>query len=341
MFTRRSAISPAVRPRILAFRPASVVERLDPHSHACLLSTRELIGPARGLGGVLPIVTCPLGAVARGVLVAAKELQSALGLALPPGTSVERWFEGVSVAADEVAAGTPLFLCAEVHVAGEGAAQVERAFHEAWRLVGAGITHLAVDVAAVPGPERARVVSEVAEAGVEHGICVEVVLPLFEGAEGGARIAELFAELARRGTPADLAGLRCRAPVGEHEGRLQAVALARIGHALGGVPLVRRGPAAGGVLDTLRGSPVKMCEDGGVVSARAVGLVPLALLQAEAEAPARASALERAVAELSEDGLERIEARAYVDALEFLERLGARGSAAALTRSLLRRLEEG
>ena len=327
--------------RILAFRPASVVERLAPRSHACPLSTRELLGPAAELGIVLPVVRAPLGAVARGALVAAKELQSVLGLAMPPGTSPEPWFDAVASAADEIAAGWPIFLTAEVIVGDESASAVERAFHEAWRLVGAGFTHLAVDVGAVAPEERGRVVGEVAEAGVEHGICVDVVVPLSEGAQVGSRAAAVFEELARRGAPADVASVRCHAPEDAAEARLQAAALARICQALAGVPVMRRGPVTPALLELLRGSPVRACEDGGEASARAVDVIPPASPTPGGGEEARGSALERAVSGLSDEGVERIEARAYADTLDFMERLGAGGSAPALTRSLEQRLEEG
>jgi hypothetical protein len=327
---------------ILAFRPASVVERLDPRSAACLLSTRELLAPAAELGLVMPVLLAPIEAVARGVLVAAKELKSVLGLAMPPGALAEPWFDAVARAADEVAAGSPIFLCGEVVVAGEDAMHVERAFHEAWRLVGAGITHLAVDVAAVAASERGRVVAEVAEAGVEHGICVDVVVPLAEGSQARTRAAALFEELARRRVPADLASVRCPEPATQDEARLQAAALARMCEALSGVPVMRRGPVTAGLVDLLRGSPVKLCEDGGEASARAMGVLPASPApRPEEDRRTRGSGLERAASELSADAVARIEARAYVDALDFMERLGARGSAPAVSRALERRLERG
>lgn len=325
--------------RILAFRPATVVERLGPRSRACPLSTRELLGPAAALRLVLPVVRAPLAAVARAALVAAKETGAALGLALPPGVPVEAWFAAVTGAADEVAAGLPIFLCAEVVVEGEGGTQVERAASEAWRLVGAGMTHLAVDVAAVAPGERARVVAEVAAGAQEHGACVDVVIPLADGAQAGARAAATFDALARSGAPADLASVRCAPPADADEARLQAAALARICLALKGVPVMRRGGVTPALLDLLRGSPVKACEDGGAVAARAIAGLPRS---AAAPDPERRepSALERAAAALPRDEAERLEGRAYVDALDFLERLGAGGSAAALSRALEAALEE-
>jgi hypothetical protein len=327
--------------RILAFRPASVVQRLAPRSGACPLSARELIGTDAGRGFVLPIVQAPIVAVARGALVAAKELQAVLGLSLPPGVPAARWFDGVARAADEVAAGLPIVLSAELAIEGEGPTQLERASREAWELVDAGVTHLAFDVGALAPEERARVLGEVARASAEGGASVEAVVPLGEGAQAATRAAAMFEELARQGCAPDAAGVRCPAPRDDDEARLQAAALARMSQGLGGVPVVRRGGVTPRLLALLRGSPVKACEDGGAVAARALSLVPVDLAAPEAEgAPSRATRLERAAAALTEEGTDRVEASAYVDAMELLERLGARGSAPSLSRALERRLGE-
>jgi hypothetical protein len=328
--------------RILAFRPASVVNRLAARSAACPLSARELLGPAAGLGLVLPIVQAPIAAVARGVLVAAKELQAALGLSLPPGVPAGPWFDAVARAADEVASGLPVVLSAEVVVEGEGATQLDRAARDAWELVDAGLTHLAVDVAAIAPAERGRVLAEVARAGAERGVSIEAVIPLGEGAQAAARAAAMIEEAGQEGVAPDAASVRCPAPAADDEARLQAAALARMCQALGGVPLVRRGPVTPAVLALLRGSPVKACDDGGAAAARAIALLPVDLVEADGEEGGRrrASRLERAAAELSDEGADRVEASAYVDAIDFMERLGARGSALAVTRELERRLEE-
>jgi hypothetical protein len=327
--------------RILAFRPAGVVSRLGPRSGACPLSARELLGPAAELGLVLPVVQAPIAAVARGALVAAKELQAALVLALPPGVPPGPWFDGVTRAADELAAGLPIVLAAEVVVDGEGGPELTRATEDAWRLVDAGVTHLAVDVCAVAPGERGRILGEVAQAALDRGASVEVVVPLSEGAQGARRAADLLDEVARRGGEVDAAGVRCPLPADDAEARLQAAALARLSQALAGLPVVRRGPVTPRALELLRGSPVKACEDGGAAAARALGLLPVELVEAAEGTPTRASRLERAAAELSDEGADRLEARAYVDAVDFLEGLRARGGALALTRALERRLGDG
>ncbi|HET8539226.1 MAG TPA: hypothetical protein VFL83_05085 [Anaeromyxobacter sp.] len=320
--------------RILAYRPASVVERLGPRSGACPLSTRELLGAASGLRVVLPVVRAPVAAVIRGVLVAAKELQATVGLALPAGATPETWFSATARIADEVATGLPIFLCGEIRVDGEGATQVERAVADAWRLVRAGITHLAVDASAVAPEERGRVVGEVVAPAAEHGAAIDVVVPLADGAQAGRRAAAILDELARRGAPADLASVRCLPPADEGEARLQAGALARISQALKGVPVMRRGAVTAALLDLLAGSPVKACEDGGGVAARALALLPESARAPGEGRETRQDPLERAAAELAADAAERLEALAYMDALDFLERLRAPGSALALAREL-------
>jgi hypothetical protein len=325
--------------RILAFRPASVVDRLGPRSGACPLSTRELLGPAAQLRLVLPVVRAPLAAVARAALVAAKELKAVIGLALPPGGVPEPWFSSLARAADELATGLPIFVCGEVRVEGESAVQVERAVAEAWRLVRAGFTHLAVDAAAVAQEERGRIVADVAAAAVEHGAAIDLVVPVADGAQAGRRAAAVLDELARRGAPVDVASVRCPAPADDAEALAQSGALARISQALKGVPVMRRGPVTPGLLDVLRGSPLRACEDGGAVAARALALLPEAGHGARDVRDTREDPLERAAATLAPDVQERLEARAYVDALDLLDRIGARGSALATTRALEARLD--
>lgn len=325
--------------RALAFRPASVVERLPPRSGACPISLRDLLAAAGPAGGVLPLVRAPISGVARGALVAAKELRAVLGLALPAGVPSRPWFDAVTRAADEIAAGLPIFLSGDVVVEGEGGTQVERAVSDAWRLVHDGLTHLAIDVAAVAPGERGRVAGEVAEAAFDRGLSVEIVVPLGEGARVGPVAAALFEEVARRGAAPDLAGVRCPAPADADEARTQAAALARISQALAGVPVMRRGPVTPRLLEVLRASPVKACEDGGAAAAAAVSLVPVGLV-VDPDAALRESPLERAAAELSDEAADRLEARAYVEVMELVERLGARDGAPAVLRALERSLEE-
>jgi hypothetical protein len=327
--------------RVLAFRPASVKGRLPPGSDACPLSLRDLL-PAAGKT-TLPLVQAASPDVARAALVAAKVLHSALGLSLPAGFAPEPWFDAVVRAADELAAGLPLFLSAEVVVDGDGELAIERATREVWRLVEAGLTHLAFEVAEVSPEERGRVLAEVAAPVQERGLCVDIVIPV--GGEPGAarRAAALLEELARRGLAVDVASVRCGAPRDAEGARAQVGALARLCAALAGVPVLRRGPVAPPLFAALRGSPVRGCEDGGV-AARAAGAsldaAPDAAEGGAEVAERRARWRARAAAVVGVDELDRIEAHAYVESAEFLEALGAERSAVAVVRALERRLAE-
>jgi hypothetical protein len=69
-----------------------------------------------------------------------------------------------------------------------------------------------------------------------------------------------------------------------------------------------------------------------------MSLVPVGLVEADADQ--RESPLERAAAELSDEAADRLEARAYVEVMELVERLGARDAAPAVLRALERSLED-
>jgi hypothetical protein len=327
-------------PRILAYRPATVTSRLGPRSAACPLSLRDLLRAAARERVVLPVIRAPVAGIARGALVAAREAHAAVGLALPTGVAPEPWFAAVTRAADELAGALPIFLSAELAVEGPSEPQVERAFNQAWRLVTAGITHLAVDAEAVPAAERARAVEEVARVAAERGICVDLVFPL-EDAGTPARIAAACELLSERGIAPDLVSVRCAAPAGRDEARQQVRRLVEVCAALRGLPVMRRGEITGDLVAALAGSPVKACEDGGAAERAATATIPFDLLPPASDRPSRTTALETAVAELSGEGAERLEVRAYVEVADLVDRLGAAGSALPIARALERELEAG
>jgi hypothetical protein len=62
-------------------------------------------------------------------------------------------------------------------------------------------------------------------------------------------------------------------------------------------------------------------------------------LAGAAEGPSRSTPLERAVAALGAGAAERLEARAYVEVADLLERLGASGSGVAITTALVAEME--
>jgi hypothetical protein len=319
---------------VLAFRPARVVERLEAHSAACPLSSKDLLAAAAALRLPLPLVRAPTPGIARAALVAAKQAQSVLGLAMPPGLAPEGWFAAVTAAADEVAAGLPIFLVGEVEVTGRREAEIEAAFKAAWRLADAGLTHLTVDLTSIPAEARADLLERVASPAVERGLGLDCVVS--PGEEAAAR--PLFAQLSRSGAAPDMASMRCDAPESTAEAHSQVKELLTLCAALAGTPVLRRGPVTPELLGSLKGSPVGGCEDGGAAAAAAVLVIPYA--PRPPDEGRGEGALARAEAELSEAGRARLETRAYLEVLDFLERLGAVGSATRLVRVLEKRLAE-
>jgi len=339
---------------VLAFRPARVLERLSARSAACPLSSKDLVRAAAALRLTLPLVRAPTPGIARAALVAAKQAQSVIGLSLPAGGAPERWFAAVTDAADEVAAGLPIFLAGEVVLAGHGEADVEAASRAAWKLADAGLTHLTVDLGAVPPGERAAVLERVAAPALERGLGLDCLVT----AGGAAEAAPVFAALTRRDVGPDLASLPLRAPAGVAEARAQVKELLSLCAALSGMPVMRRGPVTAELLGSLKGSPVAGCEDGGAAAEAAVAVLRLDAGQEET-GPRAATAWEEeqaapppaprvhtvdellaAEAAASDGRRARLETRAYGEVLDFLERLGAAGSAQRVARLLERVLAE-
>jgi len=319
---------------VLAFRPARVVARLEPRSAACPLSSKDLIRAAAALRLTLPLVRAPTPGVARAALVAAKQLQSVLGLSLPAGSPPEPWFEAVVQAADEVAAGLPIFLAGEVRVAGRRDDQVEAAFKAAWALADAGLTHLTVDLGAVPAEAQAEVLARVAAPALESGLGLDCMV-----ARGGAvEAGVLFGDLARNASLPDVASLPLEAPATREAVQAQVRELLALCAALSGTPVLRRGPVTPELLRSLAGSPVAGCDDGG--AAAEVALFALDMTAGTGAAASRATPMAQAEAALGDDALARLEARAYGEVLDFLERLGTTGSALRVSRHLERALVE-
>lgn len=318
---------------ILAFRPGTVTARLPRRNEACPLSLRDVLRALPPGGGVLPIVRAPIAGVARGALVAAREARSALGLALPPGVPPEPWFAAVVEAADAVAAGLPLVLSGEVRVDGAGDEAVDRAVHEAWRLVEAGLTHLSVDLAPVPARGRPAAFAQVARGAAERGLGVELLLP-DDGAAG-----PLVAALAGHGVLPDAVGVRGAAPADGAAALAHAARLAAVAAELEGLAVVRRGATTAELARALAGGPVRACEDGGAAATAALSVLPWELLERPGD-EGRTSPLERAAAELDAEGADRLEARAWAEVRDLVEALGAAGSADAIADALARELLE-
>jgi hypothetical protein len=320
--------------RTLAFRPASVVHRLPARSTACPLSLREVLAAVPEVK--LPVVEAGSPDVIRAVLVAAKVLHATVGLSLPAGLQPEAWFDRVARTADEIAAGLPIFLSAEVVLEGETTVAVERGTSEVWRLVEAGLTHLVIDASGVASEERGRVLAEVAGPLGERALGFDCAIGL--GEQGaGRRAVPLLEELRRRGVPADALSLRCPAVADPESARTQLGALDRFCEAVHGTPVLRRGPVSAPLLAALQASRIRGCGDGGTISgAGGAGQVLAGAEAAERRARWRA----RAAAELGVGEAEKLEAHAFLAAADFIEALGAAQSASAVARGLERLSED-
>jgi len=296
----------------LAFRPPTVRNRLRRGSRACPLSLRDLVGGLCGEAMTVPLVRAGEEGTARAALVAAKEAGSVVGLAATGPSAPERFFDAVTAVADEIGPGLPFLLGAEVAVA-PGAIEEERALRRAQRLVDAGMTHLVLDVDALPPERRAEAFARTAEPALERGLGVECLLP------AGARelptadeAFSLLAELGSLGASPDLAGVRLPDALSLDGEEACARALARLAELTGGVGLACRGRASAGVARLLRRGTFGAAEDGGA---------------------ARAAAGKEA-------DPERGEARAYGEIASLIDAIGSAGSAELLARALERAREE-
>lgn len=320
--------------KILAFRTAVVVDRLPARSDACVLSLRDVLAAPVAGRRPIPMVLAPVAGVARAALVAAREAEAVIGLAMPAGTAPGAWFEAVTRAADEYAAGLPFFLSATVAIDEGGAKSEDRASAEAFRFVDAGITHLAVDARKAAPPERARILAAAGAPAAEQGACVDLVLGLEEPPR------ELFAEMARTGATLDAVSVRCPEVRTQKEARAQVVRLVRLSAELKGLPVLRRGPVSPELLEELARSPVRGCEDGDAASGAGLSVIPRDRIERHREGASRSPALDLAAAELPSAEADRLEARAYVEVASLIELLGAAGSATALTTALEALLED-
>ncbi len=321
-------MAPANARSLLALRPVSVLHRLEPRSEACPLSLRDVLRALEGRRGTLPLLAAPFGAVARGALLAAKEARAVVGFAAPPGCAPEPWFASVARAADEVAPRLPFFLSAEVRVEEEGDA-MERAFAVAHRLMEAGLTHLAIDVTAVAPQRRAQAAAEVAGEAAERELGIEAVLPAAI-AEGDPEPAVAFVdEFEGLGVRADVVSARLPAADKVGAARAQLAALDALGRALGGRPVLRRGPLSRATLAEASRSSLRLLEDGGAALAAGLRALPDDLRGAARTERPRELTLSGAVSE-------RLEALVYAEVAALLEELGAGGTVGDLAGALER-----
>ena len=321
----------------LAFRPAGALKRLPGASRACPLSLRDVAGALLAEAVHLPIVLEAGAAPLRAALVAAKEAGSALGVTLPAGSGPERWFDAVAAEADRLAPGLPLLVAAPVRLLPGDGVEAMRARRLVYRLVDAGVTHLVLDLDALPADARAEEAARAADPALELGLGVECLLP---AAPGGLPEPEdafaLLAELGSLGATPDLAGVRCPAPEGAEGAAAQAERLRALAEASGGVALCRRGPGAAEVARRLAEGVVRAWDDGGLAAATGAG----GPASGGAAGPGAGTGPARARAG-TEDGqaTEAAEARAYAAVAAFLDAIGAAGSADVLSAALARARE--
>jgi hypothetical protein len=318
--------------RLLALRPVGAVQHLRPGSQACPLSPRGLLGRGAGRRGPLPIFRAAYPALLRAALVAAREVGSIVGLALPPELEPEPWFGALAAAADDLAPGLPLVLVGEVR-AGAGAAGAERAVRDAHRLVEAGLTHLCLDLSGQPMAERARVAADAAAFAADRELGVECVVPGGPAPSPGTEDALAFLEELRGwGLEPDALSVRCAPAPSAAAAAAQAQALASLVAALAPLPLFRRGPLSDALLPRLADLGLAAVDDGDRMAAaagRALSDDERIALEGSFARGGAPPALEAAVAE-------RLEALAFAEAASVLEGLGTAGSASAGAEALVR-----
>ncbi len=316
------------------------MDRLPPRSEACPLSLREILSALAESRLVVPLIRAPAAFVAHAALVAAKQARSVVGLAFASSAGPERWFSSVVAAANEVASGLPIFLSAEVVVPSGSQRDLERAFQHACRWLDAGMTHLAVDVTALPVPEQGPALAHVAQLALERETGLEWVLPPTTDAE----TAEVLLEnLEACHVVPDLASLRGPPPEGDPRVVLQR--WAGLCAALGGMPFLCRGPVSPDLAARLSGAQVRVCDDGGVTANAAARA--LSAQSVKQPAPKGKGGLDPAVVtleyasgSLAPEVADRVEAMAFFEVQGLIERIGATGSADLVRDVLLRRFEE-
>jgi len=323
----------AARPdaRLLALRPVGAAQHLPRGSPACPVSSRGWLR-ASERRGPLPIFRVAYPALFEAALVAAREADAFVALALPPQLEPERWFAAVAAAAAELAPGLPIVLAGEVRI-GPGPAGAERAVRDAHRLVEAGLTHLCIDVAGLPVAERARMAAAAAGFAAERELGIECLLPTPAGETPAADDAHAFAEELRGwGLEPDALSVRGAPASTPAAAAAQAQALAAVAAALAPLALIRRGPLSEALLLAAASAGLAALEDGDRLGA-AVGrtLADDARIALEGTF-SRGTGSGAAVA----PGGERLAALAFAEAAAVLERLGAVDSAAAAAAALLR-----
>ncbi|HYV44536.1 MAG TPA: hypothetical protein VFA20_06715 [Myxococcaceae bacterium] len=328
---------PAVLERILALRPTSAATRLG-DSTLPLLNPRDL---ARALeGGAAPLVCVPVAAVEAipGLLRAARDQDAVLGLAAPyrptHRDAPDAFFDAVRAAADECRHVRPVFLQAgPIRLTSAEPRELQLRADDVYRFVDAGFSLLSVDASTLVPEAGVLVASELVRAAAERELSVEIAAPVDESGRAdpvaletclrgfAAKKVEVRFVRVRLSSP-DAASLRALAEVAGRFGAWLSV------EALGPtVPTPEAwGPAGARKLDA--GGPFTRLVLGALepelrasleVRAKATGVATWELLAQFGDPLQDAAPRAR----------EKVEALSYAEALDLLERAGARGSASA------------
>ncbi|HEY8208975.1 MAG TPA: hypothetical protein VIG99_15900 [Myxococcaceae bacterium] len=333
---------PALLERILALRPTSAASRLG-DSPLPLLNPRDL---ARALDeAAVPLVCVPVAAVEAlpGLLRAARDEDAVLGLAAPhrPGQrdAADAFFEAVRAAAEECQHRRPVFLQAgPIRLTSADPRELQLRTEDVFRSVDAGFSLLSVDASTLVPEAGVLVAAELVQAAAERELSLEIAAPVDEKGRAGPEALETCLRLfADRKIEVRFVRVRSAQFLPEAAGSQALRALVEVAGRFGAWLSVEDlgasarepgawGPAGARKLDA--GGPFTRVVLGALepelrasLEARAAATgVPAWDLLAQFGDPLRDAA---------EGARERVEALSYAEALELLERSGARGSASA------------
>jgi len=339
---------PAVLERILALRPTSAAQRLG-DSTLPLLNPRDL---ARALDeAAVPLVCVPVPALEAipGLLRAARDEDAVLGLAAPyqpeHRDAADRFFEALRAAAEECHHRRPVFLQAgPIRLTSAEPRGLQLRAEDVFRFVDAGFSLVSVDCSTLVPEAGVMVASELVQAAVERELSVEIAAPVDESGRAGAAALQACLEgFASKRVAVRFVRVRSTQLLAEGGGaNLDLPALRELSD------VARRFGAWLSVEEV--GTSVRALPGWGPAGARKVDMgAPFARVVLGALEPDLRASLEvRAIAtsiptwellaqfgdplqEAPAGAREKVEALSYAEALELLERAGARGSATAAT----------
>jgi hypothetical protein len=173
--------------KVLALRPTNAVSRLG-KSRLPLLNPRDLVRALQAEPASLLCVPVPALDVLPGLLRAARDQDSVLGLAcahpFPKRNTAAVFFDAVKAAADEIEHKRPVFLQAgPVRITTLEQKALEMAAAEVFKFVDAGFSLISLDTSALSQEDGIRIAAGLARLAVERELSIEIAAPL----EGGGR----------------------------------------------------------------------------------------------------------------------------------------------------------